>query len=407
MNNGNLFRIANAYYRNREFLKAYSIYDWLERQSNFSGYATNKDMACRFLFDKKRHAPDRWPDDRRLLQISNILANDRFHHDADELLKCLPDSAEKLLCRANISRYTSQAEWLNVINDYLMTFGVEPLRLENPSNNNGNILSNLSANNNERKTGPLVTIFMSVFNASNTVNFAVRSLLNQSYENIEIIITDDCSSDNSWEVINDLASLDKRIIVTKNKTNCGTYYSRNMALKNARGKYFTILDSDDYALPTRIERQVKILEEKSSLIGVWSKWLRICGDGEIVFRNGFRSYLHDAIATLMIRSREAKQHVGFWDSVRFAADTEFEFRLRKTFGETSIYSLRLPTTFALFHSASLTSDPITGICDENGISPVRQKYRRYWGEWHSSSDKLYLGFPLTERPFKAPKEMHL
>ena len=97
----------------------------------------------------------------------------------------------------------------------------------------------------QKNENPDVSVIITVFNQANCFYKALRSVQNQSLKNIEIIIIDDCSLDNTTEVIEKYMIEDKRIIYLKNKRNNGKIKSRSDAVRIAKGKYITIVDGDD------------------------------------------------------------------------------------------------------------------------------------------------------------------
>ena len=97
----------------------------------------------------------------------------------------------------------------------------------------------------QKNENPDVSVIITVYNQANCFYKALRSVQNQSLKNIEIIIIDDCSLDNTTEVIEKYMIEDKRIIYLKNKSNNGKIKSRSDAVKIAKGKYITIVDGDD------------------------------------------------------------------------------------------------------------------------------------------------------------------
>ena len=100
-------------------------------------------------------------------------------------------------------------------------------------------------NNNNKKEIPDISIIITVYNQVNCFYRALRSIQNQSLQNFEIIIIDDCSTDNSLEILQKYQNEDNRIIILKHMYNYGTIKSRSDAIKLAKGKYVTILDGDD------------------------------------------------------------------------------------------------------------------------------------------------------------------
>ena len=106
----------------------------------------------------------------------------------------------------------------------------------------------------------LVTVIMSVYNNEATVNTAIESILGQSYKNIELIITDDCSSDNSLSIIKKY--LDKKNVkLIENSENRGLTKSLNSMIKIAQGKFIARQDADDISLFNRIQVQVDLINK--------------------------------------------------------------------------------------------------------------------------------------------------
>ncbi len=116
--------------------------------------------------------------------------------------------------------------------------------------NNNNIL--LDNSKYYRTEHPDISIILTMHNQDNCIHKAVRSIQNQSMKNIEIIIIDDYSSDNSSKIIESLQKHDNRIIMLKNKKNEGTIKSRTQGIRIAKGKYITILDGDDTFIHSNI-----------------------------------------------------------------------------------------------------------------------------------------------------------
>jgi hypothetical protein len=172
------------------------------------------------------------------------------------------------------------------------------------------------------------------------------------------------------------------------------------------GTYFTVLDSDDLCHPQRLVMQRDMLVKNPDNVAVIGHWIRIDQEGMVVFRNAWGGvYLHEAVATMMFHKDKVVKKIGYYDSVRFAADTEYLERIRKVFGRKAVASLNVPTTFALAHENSLTANKNTGINNFLGISPVRIKYRKNWEKWHAETKLPFIGMKQETRNFDAPKEM--
>ena len=105
----------------------------------------------------------------------------------------------------------------------------------------------------------LVSIITPCYNCEQYVHEMVQSVQNQTYENWELIVVDDASTDESVAIIENYASNDHRIKVIRLKKNRGTGIARNTALEYATGKYISFLDADDLWKPNKLETQVNFL----------------------------------------------------------------------------------------------------------------------------------------------------
>jgi len=94
-------------------------------------------------------------------------------------------------------------------------------------------------------SNPLITVIISIYNSEKTIKAAIRSVQNQNFRDIEILLIDDCSKDKSLSIIKKLQLEDLRIRIIKNKINRGPLFSKSIAALNSRGKYIILLDSDD------------------------------------------------------------------------------------------------------------------------------------------------------------------
>ena len=103
---------------------------------------------------------------------------------------------------------------------------------------------------------PLVTIGILCFNAESSILNALNSALNQTYKNLEILIVDDGSTDNTIEICKKFQLNDERILLYSNKKNIGLTKSLNILINNSEGEYIARQDADDVSLPTRIQTQI-------------------------------------------------------------------------------------------------------------------------------------------------------
>lgn len=105
----------------------------------------------------------------------------------------------------------------------------------------------------------LVSIIMPSYNTGQYIAESINSVLNQTYKNWELVIVDDCSTDDTDVVVSSFG--DDRIKYFKNDKNIGAAVSRNKALREAKGKWIAFLDSDDLWLPEKLEKQIKFMVE--------------------------------------------------------------------------------------------------------------------------------------------------
>lgn len=105
----------------------------------------------------------------------------------------------------------------------------------------------------------LVSIIMPSWNTGEFITESIQSVLNQTYTNWELIIIDDCSSDDTDQIIESFN--DERIKYLKNEKNCGAALTRNRGLREARGEWIAFLDSDDLWMPEKLEHQIDFMKK--------------------------------------------------------------------------------------------------------------------------------------------------
>ena len=111
-----------------------------------------------------------------------------------------------------------------------------------------------------------VSIIIPTYNREKTLKKSILSVSNQTYDNIEIIIVDDASTDNTKEIVKEIIKKDNRVKYYSYKTNKGACYARNYGIKKATGKYISFQDSDDEYVIDKIERQYEnLIKNKSDM----------------------------------------------------------------------------------------------------------------------------------------------
>lgn len=152
----------------------------------------------------------------------------------------------------------------------------------------------------------LVSIIMPSWNTEKYIGYSIQSVINQTYTKWELIIVDDCSTDNTDKVIHAFLP-DSRIRYFKNKKNTGAAISRNKGLQLAKGQWVAFLDSDDIWLPTKLEKQIGFMITNGYVFsftdyqicsnGIWEPF--ICTGPNIVTRRKFFDYCYVFTSTVM------------------------------------------------------------------------------------------------------------
>lgn len=228
-----------------------------------------------------------------------------------------------------------------------------------------------------------VTVLLPVYNNKEDILEAIKSIINQTYKNWQLIIIDDNSTDGTNELVSKYIKNKNNIIMIKNNVNRGTYISLNEGLKIASGDYITVIGSDDRFAATKLERQVLILDKRKHVVCVNTMYRRnnlsaIHGDSTIMYRKSIINV------------------IGYYDSVRFGADSEFFERIKKVYHMSAIVMLSEILYFAKIRKKSLTRSNITGI---NHGASIRLRYVCQYRLWHKKTLKPYMNYPLTVRPF--------
>jgi glycosyltransferase involved in cell wall biosynthesis len=253
---------------------------------------------------------------------------------------------------------------------------------------------------------PLVSVLMTTFESSGYVADAIASILDQSYPNLEIVVVDDASGDDTLSVVSSIAATDARVRVVACRRNRGTYWARNLGIMHARGDYVALHDSDDFSEPNRIELQVNALERRPRAVVSTCNYVRVNDHGDIVLNRGLRE--RRGFMNLMFDKNAVLDRAGFFDPVRKAADEEFFNRLRRVFGASAFTHIDQPLYRARVRGDSLTSGEVA-LAGDAGDDPLghlsdeRRSYFESFTAWHDAGGDLRMTFPLGARPFPAPE----
>jgi glycosyltransferase involved in cell wall biosynthesis len=184
----------------------------------------------------------------------------------------------------------------------------------------------------------LVSVVMSAYNAENFIADSIRSILDQTYDNWKLIIINDCSSDNTSQIIERFSDNDSRIKLIYNNENLGLTRSLNICLKHAEGEFIARLDADDTSEPLRLEKQVNFLNTHSDIVLVGSGGYLINNLGHNVsrinvisresvirrFMTRLNLFIHSSI---MVRRRIIEDVGWYREKFRFAQDYDLILRV--------------------------------------------------------------------------------
>ena len=136
----------------------------------------------------------------------------------------------------------------------------------------------------------LVSIVIPMFNSEKYIASCINSILNQNFSDYEVIIVDDCSTDDSYKIAQSFRMRDERIVVVKNDKNKGICYTRNKGISIAHGKYISFLDDDDILLENFFQDNIRLLEEHSADFIKFGRKLVDINSKNIVLRESFTTF---------------------------------------------------------------------------------------------------------------------
>lgn len=326
---------------------------------------------------------------------------ERAREVANNYLGYNKDDTDMLLILSNT--YSDDVEKLQVINKIFEKRGLSKIEKKNPSL--PLTFSNIYALATKRHHTKKLSVIMPTFNAEDKIESALRSILAQTWQNLEIIVVDDCSTDATVAVAQSVAKSDPRVRVFKQQRNGGAYLARNRGVKESTGDFITTHDSDDWSHPQKVEVQIDLLLRKPEIMGVVTYWTRAFDNLE--FRHNWNlneRLLHMNHSSFLFR-REVINDIGVWDSVIVGGDTEFFWRVQAHYGKNRVvkYKPKIPFSIALDDDTSLTRTKATHV---NTIHlGLRYVYRASAKHWHSLEKNLKIHKEGEHRRFSAPRPM--
>ena len=179
---------------------------------------------------------------------------------------------------------------------------------------------------------------MSCYNAAATITHAIESIINQSFEHLELIIIDDGSTDQSKEIILQFCQKDQRIRLIENEINIGLAASLNKGIRSASSSIIARMDADDWAMPTRIEKQYQYMKDHEHIDILGTAMVQMNKQGKEVGIIRLPQKHKDIVQrvfrkpmvyhpTIMIK-KEIYERYGFYDeTLRWAEDADLWYRI--------------------------------------------------------------------------------
>ncbi len=263
-----------------------------------------------------------------------------------------------------------------------------------------------------------VSVVVPAFNAAETIAWVLQSLLEQTWQNLEIIVVDDKSTDNTCEIVESISRADPRVRLIRQPVNGGAYPARNAGARHAVGDLIMIHDSDDWSHPQKIQVQVETLQARPELVAVKSNWVRVGLDLEIVGPWRPRETLFDHNFSALMFRRSLLETTGLWDEVLVSGDAEFYSRLRALYGEKSVAILphRYLLSLSLTRENSLTRSKATHL--RTLSYGLRWNYRDAYMSWHAdpglrndlpfdpARNRRRFPIPIGNRPERSGKRRY-
>jgi hypothetical protein len=332
----------------------------------------------------------------RFEHVARMLAEDELNDDTEWML------STELAHPANGAPGASHDDWLRLFNRRFQEFDLLPIAV---ADGDGapfdRVVVDVPADR-MIDDGPLVTVIMSTYCPDESFRTAVASLLRQTWRNLQILVIDDCSPPESDAVLAEVTGLDPRIEFVRMPVNGGTYRIRNEGIRRSRGEFITFQDSDDWAHPERIERQLAPLLADDSLVSTHSRCARVFPNLSTL-NVGMNSFRRCAPSTFF-RKDVVIEALGGYDETRKEADNEFYERLKVVFGDDA--NLDLPDVLVLYHLSpgSLSRDEYR-FAWQHGARAAYIQARRYWHRQIAAGRESPRLVPGGERRIHAPSRV--
>lgn len=330
---------------------------------------------------------------RKFLKESGIIKRDSVHARLVEL---------NILGLQKVSGW--DAAWVAGINALFQTEGLSSIEVDFCGELSP--LDSISGTSLSKEPGPKVTVIVPSFNGAHHLPTTLRALRAQTWDNIEIIVVDDGSTQENRALLEPIKLDFPEVIWLQQEENLGAYPARNRALEVATGEFITVHDDDDWSHPEKIARQAKHLLDNPNEYANMTRHARV--SEELIFTriNNNPSFSQPNFSSLMFR-KSLLAETGVWDNVNRGADAEFRDRLVNIMGKPVPVLGNVPLSFTRTHAGSLTAGEI----GRGYIDPARLFYQQAYQELHKktetpSHDELaQIARPINMEPGKRGKSL--
>ncbi|HUQ00027.1 MAG TPA: glycosyltransferase family A protein [Aeromicrobium sp.] len=328
--------------------------------------------------------------------VAAMLADGELNDDTRWML------STELAHPANGAPGASHDEWLRLFNRRFEEFGLLPITV---ADGQGAAFDRVTVDVPESRMiddGPLVTVIMSTYRPDQSFPTAVRSLLQQTWRNLEILVIDDCSPPDYDAILAEVTGLDPRIQFVRMPVNGGTYRIRNEGIRRSRGAFIAFQDSDDWAHPERIARQMAPLLDDDAVVATHCRCVRVFPD-LVTLNVGMNSFRRCAPSTVF-RKDVVIDALGGYDETRKEADNEFYERIQVVFGEDANVDLRDVLVLYQLTHGSLSRDEYR-FAWQHGARAAYIQARRYWHRQIAAGRESPRLEPGGDRRIHAPSRV--
>ena len=208
----------------------------------------------------------------------------------------------------------------------------------------------------------MVSVIIPSYNREKTIGRAIESVLNQTFRDLELIVVDDCSTDNTRQVVEEYAQRDNRVKYLLQKPNQGACCARNLGISAAKGEYIAFQDSDDEWLPEKLEKQLSAMQKKNADVCFHRLRRRstVQGKEDSFFpktgKSGFRSHRDMCNSTLIstqtiIAKKEVFSEHLFDAKVKKTQDYDWAIRASRNY---TFYFMSEPLAIQYFQDDSIS-----------------------------------------------------